>query len=703
VRYLVVIVLAAAPFIANGPRAVAQDGPWSRVYSQSDRTIYDIDMFDETGLALASGAILRTSDGGSTWTEPQPIYAQTYGDVDFADVEHAWAATASGIYYTQDGGLSWERQTRRRMQSVSAINDREAWASDLGGTSLLHTRDGGTTWAEAAIEGYEAFFLVEFADASNGWTVAVEAPCSPESCDTAGAVLLRTRNGGASWQQVARPGDFMPERMQWLDEDHGYAAGIVSISTDEGEFRLFRTNDGGDHWQLVESAPAGAYELRFQTVDEGWISGSLCNPLGCSTVPWHTADGGQTWEAITEPFGGIMTFDVSPSAIVASTPQLESDAAIQRYDFVAATWQAASTATAQQLTSISFANSSRGYALARGLLVTDDGGSTWTPREAPTFFQALDATQDAVWAVGACFTSLGCQPAVYRSTDGGHTWTPHTTPFANPQHIRALDDRTAWAWSAAVGLWRTDDGGVTCTQLEFLRDLPFLRATALQYEFIDARHGWTLSCAAADCGFTFRATSDGGMTWEPRPLPGAVVAVHFLTPDLGWATTNVAQNGGAPCGPCSIVHRTTDGGRTWVQLPGLQGHIGRIAFVDARRGWATAYDGDQAMILRSEDGSESWHVDQRIEEQFVADPLPHAIHAVDGHLWVEAGVGNFGHDRLSLYRRDFAPIARPPTIEPPNTGLGSSSRERDSGSLAIALLASGLALLCSAVCLRSVR
>ena len=99
-------------------------------------------------LADAGGAarLLRTSDGGRSWTAPQPMPGGRLVDLAFGDALHGWAVGDGGaIWATRDGGLSWQAQASgsgQALRAVAAVDSRTAWAAGARGT-LLATATGG--------------------------------------------------------------------------------------------------------------------------------------------------------------------------------------------------------------------------------------------------------------------------------------------------------------------------------------------------------------------------------------------------------------------------------------------------------------------------------------------------------------------------------------------------------------------------------
>ena len=267
----------------------------------------------------------------------------------------------------------------------------EPGTEGMGLRVLLHTKDGGRTWAEVPRTEYYMPPSVAFLDVKTGWIETYKAP-------TADEVVLETRNGGKRWENVT--GKF-PVFPRILDADHWW--GIAStplVGAADGRTwsrTLVRTADGGRTWTKTPLPhESGDFPLvRFLSADVGWI-GSVA---GDKFVVFRTTDGGRTWEkALTAP----------PRRPV-------------------------------QLTDLFFLDANRGwlivdYPLREGfngngsyVFATTDGGRTWTRKlsEAlhgePAFWVSfLSERLGFVYLEGATQTGESDTRLVYTSDAGAH-------------------------------------------------------------------------------------------------------------------------------------------------------------------------------------------------------------------------------------------------------------------------------------------
>ena len=102
----------------------------------------------KTGTAVGgSSTILRTSDGGATWTVQQhpATNSSRYYGVFFSDANTGTVVGGNGaILRTTDGGDTWNVQpssSSSELQSVSLVGPTNGWIGGNGG--ILHTATGG--------------------------------------------------------------------------------------------------------------------------------------------------------------------------------------------------------------------------------------------------------------------------------------------------------------------------------------------------------------------------------------------------------------------------------------------------------------------------------------------------------------------------------------------------------------------------------
>ncbi len=113
----------------------------------------------------------------------------------------------------------------------------------------------------------------------------------------------------------------------------------------------------------------------------------------------------------------------------------------------------------------------------------------------------------------------------------------------------------------------------------------------------DGEHCWTLGTVEENLTTVFR-TADGGANWEELTVSASLRAIHFTSPDSGWA----AGSGGK-------IFATTDGGDSWSsQSSGTSRVLVSIHFINHLEGWICGgwSDGSSYLVLHTADGGVTW-------------------------------------------------------------------------------------------------
>ena len=271
---------------------------WTQANNGCGAQVTDLEMRDaQYGMAVGqNGYLWRTTNGGARWdVDKLEVTGQIFGRdeslnaIDLVDANFAAAAGPGGtVFKTLDSGRSWASigypalPDQFWINDVEFINAQRGWVAgqDLAyghSKNLYRTDDGGNTWTQVDL-GPAPWVSVQFADPTHGWLSA------------AGALGLRTTDGGATWQEMPLPTYWTSptiSRMRFADTQVGWAAGWWGY--------LAKTVDGGATWQLMSAAANDEvfFDVSVVSRQEVWLSGQ--NRTTGNGFILHSTNGGQSW------------------------------------------------------------------------------------------------------------------------------------------------------------------------------------------------------------------------------------------------------------------------------------------------------------------------------------------------------------------------------------------------------------------------
>lgn len=257
-----------------------------------------------------------------------------------------------------------------------------------------------------------------------------------------GGTVLRTTDGGRTWQLRPMPGE---EESDFRDVEAFDDRTAVVLAIGEGErSRILGTTDGGETWsRRYVNADANGFldALAFSDPRRGLALG---DPVGGRFVVLATEDGGETWtrrppDGMPEALPGEGAFAASGTCLAVRGDRAwfgTGGGRVFRSGDRGRTWTAHPTPLragngSSGVFSLAFRDDDHGVAVggdykdpdATGGLVavTQDGGRTWSAPEGPgppgyrSAVAFLPAREPSLIAVG--------QTGVDLSRDGGRTWS----------------------------------------------------------------------------------------------------------------------------------------------------------------------------------------------------------------------------------------------------------------------------------------
>jgi photosystem II stability/assembly factor-like uncharacterized protein len=505
-----------------------------------------------------TNTVLRTSDGGLTWTRSVVIDHSGFNtyELDMTDAQHGWLllVNSSGVWWlygTTDGAVTWSplvdtANLKTAPRDLHFTSAQEGWGYAKSG-DLVHSLDGGKTWTAAVLPVPSGYSIggQDAAPSGTSGKLVLHGFADQTGTEAWAAATWTSADGGQTWKldSFEKLSDVVAL------QDQTYSA--VGSSTLAGYGQVAGANKGIDSvfsnlvleepdgqtstfaasglYSFVPTGTTGMLEWAHATsATAAWVAIDTCAPAGyfgsgfgfrpCRRL-MATTDGGKSWRPMLW----------APSATGSQpTPVAQQVSPCCTMDPVGERQR-----TPEPLTG--WLDAAHGWAVVgTNLQWTVDGGKTWdtgSPLPASGTIQFIDA--DHGWLAASDSsdpgTTVSVRAPVFRTSDGGRTWTSIDLPApAQP----------SWTWA----------------------------------HFTDLSHGVVAQCPQAEAGqdvveceaFT---TDDGGMTFQGPVKETYATPIAWLTPEVGYGI-HTASN-------VLVLEMSSDGGRTWASqnlqtLPGAQ-------------------------------------------------------------------------------------------------------------------------------------
>lgn len=284
---------------ATGAHLLRMAGPggyWTELLPTAGAKAVDA-IDDQRAWALADTFLQRTVDGGLTWATVNLPGIRAARDVDFVDATRGWMTAQTDqmvggcpdydeqILRTLDGGQTWTPllpggspwRCGSGLGQVVFVDALHGWVT--GRNLLLRSTDGGLSWSvvDATTARYS---FIDFVDAQRGWRVLADLMDY--------SYVQRTNDGGATWQTVLATSTFFtPDYsvLDFLNINEGWVAGEQGL--------VLYTKDGGTTWSQTTFADYNLADLHALAAGQAWFVGqngfigrfSASQPAGCWATP----------------------------------------------------------------------------------------------------------------------------------------------------------------------------------------------------------------------------------------------------------------------------------------------------------------------------------------------------------------------------------------------------------------------------------
>jgi photosystem II stability/assembly factor-like uncharacterized protein len=229
---------------------------------------------DDAWVAGEDGIVIRTQDGGVTWTPLDAATTSHLRAVHFATANVGWVVGDGGVIRrTNNAGTAWvprDAGVNVDLLGVAASGTTNAWVVGEQGI-VARTSDSGVNWARATL-GTGRLYAVRFVSATAGWIAGQ------------GGRIYSTIDGGATWTERTSGTSAHLRALAFANATIGWAVG------DAGTIRA--TADGGLTWTAQTSGTSVTlHAVAARSATEAWAAGEDGTIL-------RTTNGGATWQPI---------------------------------------------------------------------------------------------------------------------------------------------------------------------------------------------------------------------------------------------------------------------------------------------------------------------------------------------------------------------------------------------------------------------
>ena len=114
--------------------------------------------------------VCRTSNAGDSWEVAWPGRQERLTSIEMVDPQEGWLTAPSGLSHTTDGGSSWDSISAQSLNKVRFLGSRQGVAVAPDGL-ILRTSDGGETWTQDSCEFTSDLYDVFVLDSTHAWAV----------------------------------------------------------------------------------------------------------------------------------------------------------------------------------------------------------------------------------------------------------------------------------------------------------------------------------------------------------------------------------------------------------------------------------------------------------------------------------------------------------------------------------------------------
>jgi photosystem II stability/assembly factor-like uncharacterized protein len=552
--------LALLIFVLTAP--LSQGQSWRRIGGWGNKMTGISWVNEEVGFISGDRIILKTIDGGLSWSEQEAPTKNRMLAVDFFNHNKGLMVGENGeIYLTANGGSNWQLLkigTSSSLKKVKYLNENRVYIVGENGEAYRST-NGGQTWTKQQVGTIADLNSLYFSNADTGYVA------------TSNGQVIKTFNGGNSWS-LGNTG-----QSNALNDIY-FVSGLIGYTVGEGG-TILKTTDAASSWTEISSGT----ERNLIGVSFNKSNPQAGVIVGQTGTLMRTVNGGLTFDGINinNSQDYLAASFRAPSNVVFS---VGTNGYVISSVNSGGSWSQRLAGVDNNYTGTQFRTANLGYIIGEGgkFLVTSNGGSSLVDRSRPlsVTFKGLAFPSNAFGYIA------GEDGVILRTGNSGSNWTSLNLNTK-------LDINGLYFFSNAEGfavgdngfMSKTSDSGITWEVNNTLNTTLNLKGMA----FFNAQTGLVIG----ENGFL--ALTQDGISWQRTSLP---TSEHLQ------ALTIVDEQSAIVIGNKGTVLKTSDQAKTWKKIPiTFPQNLTAIDFLDESVGFVA---GEKGLMIQTRDGGETW-------------------------------------------------------------------------------------------------
>ncbi len=283
-------------FISFGASSNAEAQTFEYKDSGSTNIIYDLSIpAGSNTIAYAAtskftseseGSILKTTDAGETWQQIYPLsgVGPSFEKIEFLTENKGFAVGYDIVLKTEDGGLTWTELTLGAevylYNNLTFYNENvgliSAQLNDSTAFAIYLTTDGGDTWTNASDVLNAGGIEIAYADENTLFSVGADE------------LISKSTDGGDTWNQI-----YSGVIQNYFVSTFFKDANNGVVSSEEGTLKI--THDGGDTWTDFTTGYHFFFGLAYR--------GNQLLAAGTDEDIYSSNDNGDTWNLLYDGAG----------------------------------------------------------------------------------------------------------------------------------------------------------------------------------------------------------------------------------------------------------------------------------------------------------------------------------------------------------------------------------------------------------------